>query len=349
VKRGSHSRWFVICSLLLGVLALTSLATGSLTVPLATIGRVLLDRSGLWPAAAGTLAETDSAVVWSLRLPRVILAILAGGGLGLAGACLQGLFRNPLADPGLIGISGGAAAGAVLAIAGGALLGSRGLSPTWGIPLAALAGGWLATWLVYRIAGIGGRTHTTTLLLAGLAMNALCGALTGLVLYLSTSEQLRQFTFWTLGSLGNAGWHELRWAVPLIVVPGIALMGYRRALNAFLLGEAEAYTLGIATQRLKRACIAWTALLVGTIVAHCGLIGFVGLMVPHWVRLMTGPDHRPLLPLAAIAGACLMLAADLVARTVNAPAELPIGILTALLGAPYFLFLVWQRKRSLGA
>jgi iron complex transport system permease protein len=288
-------------------------------------------------------------VIWEIRVPRALTALLVGAGLGAAGACLQGLFRNPLADPGLIGVSSGGAIGAITGIALGGLLPlGGGWLAGWQVPLLAMLGSVLTTLLVYRIARIAGRTHVSTLLLAGVAVNALAGALVGAVLYVSDNDALRRFTFWTLGGLHTAGWRQLAILGSCTIIPLLLLPRYRGALNAFLLGEAEAYHLGFATQRIKRLVILLSAVMVGVGVAFCGLIGFVGLVVPHMVRLLSGPDYRRLLPASMLGGALLLLLADLLARTINAPGEVPIGVVTSLLGAPFFLYLIHRRKKDMG-
>lgn len=326
----------------LSVAALISLCTGSVETPAFVVVRILM--SNLTPFA-GVIDERLAVVVWEIRFPRIMGAALTGAGLATAGACLQGLLRNPLADPGLIGVSGGGAVGAVLAISG---LGGLSLGAGLSVPILAIAGALGTTFLVYKIASIGGRTHISTLLLGGLAINAMAGAIVGLTLYLSDTEAVRRFTFWTLGSLHTVGWGALVFLGPFTLLPLILLTGQGRALNAFTLGEAEAYHLGFQTARIKRTIIALSAAMVGTGVAFCGLIGFVGLVVPHLARLIWGPDFRTLIPASALLGSLLMVIADLVARTANAPSEIPVGILTALIGAPFFLGLVYRRKRQLG-
>lgn len=289
-------------------------------------------------------------VLLAIRLPRVVLGVLIGAALATAGAALQGLFRNPLADPGLIGIASGAALGATAIIVLGATL-LQGLTGWLGyaaLPLAAFAGGLLTTLLVYRLSLVGGRTVVMTMLLAGIAINALTGAATGLFTFVADDDQLRNITFWSLGSLGGATWRAVWVAAPLIGVAVLLLPRQARALNVFLLGEAEAGHLGIATERVKRLIIALAALAVGASVAVAGIVGFVGLIVPHLVRLLTGPDHRYVLPGSALLGGSLLVGADLVARTIVAPAELPIGIVTAILGAPFFLWLLNQARRGGG-
>ncbi|MDY6992488.1 MAG: iron ABC transporter permease [Pseudomonadota bacterium] len=290
-------------------------------------------------------------VIWHIRLPRVILGILVGGGLALCGATLQGLFRNPLADPALLGVSNGAALAAVAVIV---LLptGIASLESSWmpySIPLAAFAGGLITTALIYGLArSMGDSMMLATLLLAGLALNAFSGALMGLLTYLADDQQLRLLIFWSFGSLGRANWTQVGIASIIIGSVMIILPRYADSLNALLLGEAEAYHLGFAIERIKLILLVFIALTVGTSVAVAGVIGFVGLVVPHLLRLLIGPDHRRLLPATILLGASLLLAADGLARRVLAPAELPIGIVTALLGAPFFLGLLWQQRRHYG-
>ncbi|MBK1706004.1 FecCD family ABC transporter permease [Halochromatium glycolicum] len=335
-----------LLALMLSV-ALLSIAIGPVAIPLAEVLHTLGALAGL-PVAE--VAPQHEAVILSIRLPRTLLGLLVGAGLAVAGAAMQGLFRNPLADPGLIGVSAGAALAAVSVI----VLGGQGLAfltqalGPFSLPIAAFAGGLVTTLLVYRLASRDGRTSVTTLLLAGIAINALAGAGTGLLTYLADDQQLRTLTFWSMGSLGGATWPEVGSAALLIAVPLLALPLLARTLNALLLGEAEAGHLGIAVQRMQPLIVALAALAVGAAVAVSGIIGFVGLVVPHLLRLALGPDHRLLLPGAALLGGSLLLLADLLARTLVTPAELPIGILTALLGGPFFLALLlrWQRRTA---
>ncbi|MBK5932202.1 FecCD family ABC transporter permease [Halochromatium salexigens] len=335
-----------LLALMLSV-ALLSIAIGPVAIPLAEVLRTLGALAGL-PVAE--VAPQHEAVILSIRLPRTLLGLLVGAGLAVAGAAMQGLFRNPLADPGLIGVSAGAALAAVSVI----VLGGQGLAfltqalGPFSLPIAAFAGGLVTTLLVYRLASRDGRTSVTTLLLAGIAINALAGAGTGLLTYLADDQQLRTLTFWSMGSLGGATWPAVGSAALLIAVPLLALPLLARTLNALLLGEAEAGHLGIAVQRMQPLIVALAALAVGAAVAVSGIIGFVGLVVPHLLRLALGPDHRLLLPGAALLGGSLLLLADLLARTLVTPAELPIGILTALLGGPFFLALLlrWQRRTA---
>lgn len=292
--------------------------------------------------------STESLVLWHLRVPRVILALLVGAALSVSGAMMQGLFRNPLADPGLIGVASGAALGAVLVIL---LAGQPGvpaaLAAPWALPVSALAGSWLATAAILRIGTSGGATSVATVLLAGIAVNAFAGAVIGFCTFLADDEQLRSLNFWMLGSLGRAEWKTVAMIAPFCLIPLAAMPWMARALNAFTLGEAEAGHLGFDTARLKTLVILLTAAAVGGCVAHTGMIGFVGLVVPHLFRITCGPDHRWLLPGSALLGGALLIVADTASRTLAAPAEIPIGVLTAAVGAPFFLALLLRRRLPL--
>jgi iron complex transport system permease protein len=282
-------------------------------------------------------------VLWSIRLPRVVLGVLVGGGLAVAGAALQGVFRNPLADPGLIGVSSGASLGAVAAIVLGiAAAGS------YTLPVLAFLGGVVATLAVYGVARFDGRTEVVTLLLTGLAVNALCGAAVGYLLFVADDQQLRGVVFWSLGSLGGATWPLVLAALPFVALAVLVLPLLARPLNLLLLGEREARHLGVEVERVRLLVIVLAALATGAAVAVAGIVGFVGLIVPHLVRLAAGPDHRVLLPASGLLGAALLLLADLFARTVAAPAELPLGVVTSLLGAPFFLWLLRRTRREHG-
>lgn len=326
--------------LLLVIVAVVSLCIGAVSVPAGDVFQILLSAVGFdLPSAIG---ERASLVVLQIRLPRILLGALVGAGLAVSGALMQGLFRNPLADPGLVGASSGAALAALTFLVFGApfvaalpaAIGSAALS------LAAFAGGSVAVVTVYRFATRGGRTSVTTMLLAGIAMNALAGAGVGALVFVSTDQQLRDFTFWSLGSLGGVTWSRLGAGSLLLGIGLLAAGLLARPLNAMLLGESEARHLGINVQRAKAFVILLSTLTAGAAVALTGIIGFVGLVAPHVVRLAIGPDHRILIPCAALLGASLLLAADLVARTIASPAELPIGIVTAFIGAPFFLWLL---------
>jgi iron complex transport system permease protein len=336
-----------ILAVLLVGLILASTGIGAVRIDPAQVVSILLKQVGIILPIPFEIQQES--VLIAIRLPRVLLGTLIGAALAVSGAAMQGLFRNPLADHGLVGISSGAGLAAVIVIVlgttmGGALLEQVGAVA---IPLAAFGGGLMTTFLVYRLANQGGRTAVATMLLAGISINAVAGAGTGLMTFLATDAQLRSITFWSLGSLGGATWRTVG-AAALFITPAILLIPrFARPLNAFLLGESEAGHLGVNIERTKRLLIILTALAVGAGVAVAGVIGFVGLVVPHLLRLTIGSDHRALLPCAALLGASLLLCADLIARTLVAPAELPIGIVTAIVGAPFFLWLL-LRDRAKG-
>lgn len=288
------------------------------------------------------------AVLSGIRVPRAFLAAIAGGGLALAGAVLQGLFRNPLADPGVIGVSSGAALGAALAIVGIAALPVpwRDAVSAYALPLGAFAFALVTTLIVYRFGRSDGGTSVASMLLAGIAFNALAFAGVGFLSFMATDEQLRNLTFWNLGSVGGATWPKLAVCVAICLPAGAWLLRLAGPLDALALGFDEARHVGVDVKRLQRTVVLLTALVVGSLVAFTGVIGFLGLVAPHIVRLAIGPGHRALLPSAALLGAALLLCADLGARTVVAPAELPVGILTTAAGAPFFLALLLRARRG---
>lgn len=330
---------FLLLGFLLLLVVWLSLSLGPVSLPLGDTLRALAHMVGL-PVSADGLGQAEL-IVGQIRLPRTLLGIATGGVLALAGVAMQGLFRNPLADPGLIGVSSGAALGAAIAIVFGASIG--GLPEAFApylLSACAFAGGLSVTALVYRLGRHNGQTSVSTMLLAGIALTALAGALIGLFTYLADDATLRTLTFWNLGSLNGASYPRL-WPLLLITLLVACWLPRRvNALNALLLGESEARHLGFDVERLKVELILCTALGVGAAVAAAGMIGFIGLVVPHLLRLIVGPDHRVLLPASMFGGAILLLLADLIARLALAPAELPIGIVTALIGAPFFLYLL---------
>lgn len=328
--------------------SLAALAALSTAVGL-SIGAVALSPSELIGVlfGAGEINETLSSVIWNLRVPRVLLALLVGASLACAGAAMQGLFRNPLADPGLVGVASGAALAAVASIV---LFRSVALPVDlhpYLTPIASFTGGMIAALLAAKLASHEGQTRTATLLLAGLAINAIAGAGIGLLIQIAGDAALREATFWLFGSLAKSGWTELLAAAPILLLCLFLLPREARALNVLLLGEAEAGHLGVQVEALKKRVTLLIVLAVALSVALAGIIGFVGLIVPHLLRLCLGPDHRYLLPAAAIGGAALLATADLAARSMMAPAELPVGILTALVGGPFFLaMLIKLRGRT---
>ncbi|WP_276953907.1 FecCD family ABC transporter permease [Allomeiothermus silvanus] len=329
-RQGRYRRAIWLVGVALPVVLLLAAGIGAYWIPPLEVPRVLSQKL------------EGYAVLVEIRFPRVLLAALVGATLALSGAVLQGMFRNPLADPGLIGVSAGAGFGAALWIV---LFGALGWSYL-GLPLAAFLGGLFTVVLVWRVAQSSPRVHTATLLLAGIALNSVSGAAIGLLLFLADDQQLRSITFWTLGGFGGANWSLLALTAPFMLVAIFGLLRLAKPLNALVLGEGEAYHLGVSVEQMKRQAIALTALGVGAAVAAAGGIGFVGLVVPHLFRLFAGPDHRYLLVGSALGGAVLSVLADLISRTVVAPAELPVGVITALVGGPFFLWLLLRYKKE---
>jgi len=328
------------------IVFLFSLSIGQMFIPVNEISVILLKKLGLFSST-----ETNSVyetVLWSIRLPRLIMTTLIGVALGLSGAALQGLFRNPLVEPGLIGVSSGSALAVVAVIVFGSSLGldrhSVGMSVI--MPAFAFGGGLAATMLVLQIGRQMGQSTIAMLILAGVAVNALCGALMGLMIFYADENQLHMFTFWTLGDLSGATWSNLGIATPLLVVGSFFLLKYTNALNAIAIGESEAFHMGVDVDRVKKGIIFFAALAVGTSVSLAGAIGFVGLVVPHLIRVTFHSDNRLVMPGSAIGGPLLLILADIVARTIVAPAELPIGVMTALVGAPFFIFLLIRSRRN---
>jgi iron complex transport system permease protein len=326
----------LVAALLLGV------AVGAVWVSPLTTLRLVAWKLGLTDRP--DVARSAEVIVFELRLPRVLLAAIVGGALAASGAVFQGLFRNALADPAIIGVSSGAALGAIVVIV---TIGAGSLGAL-AVPVAAFAGAMTTAFLVYRLARIGPAVHVATLLLAGIAVAAVISSLMSLIMSFS-GEDVRNIYAWLLGGLVAEGWRSIAIALPAVVagVAGAFLVSHE--LNLVALGEERAAQLGIEVDRLKRRAIAVGALLAAAAVSVAGVIGFVGLMTPHLLRLVIGADHRRLVPASLLGGATLLILADVVARTVIAPAELPVGVVTALLGGPFFLFLLRREERSAGA
>lgn len=331
-------------SLLLLVTCIVALGLGAYHIPPEDILMMLMEKMHLSKLSGQNSMHAD--VLFEIRMPRLLLGLLVGAALGISGAAIQGIFRNPLAEPGLIGISSGASLFAVLIIAFETFL-LTSLSAWIGyymLAFGAFVGAGLTAFLVYRIARKNGRPNVTTMLLAGIAINAFAGALTGLLTYMSTEQQLRTITFWMLGSLGGATWDNLLAIGPFICIALLILPFFGKSLNAFALGEIQADLLGMRSDRVKRWVVVLSTLAVGASVAVSGIIGFVGLIVPHTIRLMGGPDHRFVLPGSLLLGALVLTLADIIARVLVAPIELPIGVITALLGTPVFLYILIRDK-----
>jgi len=346
VLRRQRRVWLVLGGLFVAMLlcAALGLGLGAMRIPLVRVLEVLLHGIGV---QVGPIGLEEQGVVLSIRLPRVLLGLSVGAALGVSGALMQGLFRNPLADPTLIGVSSGAALGAKTVIVLGAS-GGWALSRDVALPACAFLGALVVTWLVWGLARRDGRTEVPTLLLAGIAINALAMSLQGVLALLASDAQLRTLTFWTLGSLGGATYDAVWLSLPGVLLVLLGAPFLAGSLNALLLGEGDARCLGVDVERLKRVTVLLTALAVGSAVAFSGNVGFVGLLAPHLLRMAFGPDHRLLLIGSALLGAIVLTLADLASRTLLAPQEIPLGILTAALGAPFFLWLLRRRGRRGG-
>ena len=335
------------CALLTGLAGVLSLTLGPVALSAGDLWAIFLAQFGVDSGAD----PTKMAIVESIRAPRTLLGLAAGAALGAAGAAMQGFFRNPLADPALIGVSSGAALAAVsvIVLGGSALLPLTAFAGPAALPLAAFLGALVAVGLIYQIAKLDGRVIVATMLLAGVALNALIAAGIGFLTFLADDAQLRTLTFWTLGSLGGASWQSVTPAIVLCVIAALALQRLAGSMNCLLLGESDARHLGVNVERTKALAAVFTALGVGAATAVCGIIGFIGLVTPHLVRLATGPDHKYVLPGSALLGAAILVFADLGARLMVAPAELPLGVVTAFLGAPFFFWLLLRDKNRGGS
>ena len=325
---------------------LFSLATGAVSIPVRDVAVILLHKIGLFQEVA--VDSTHDVVLFTIRLPRILMTVLIGTALGISGTSLQGLFRNPLVEPSLIGVSGGAASAVVILIVFGKYLAlpPGGLIHHGILSFTAFAGGLLVTLLVLRMSSQLGRTNVGVLILAGVAANALAGAVIGLSIFYADENQLRTFTFWTLGALGGATWDKLLIASPILAASVVALLCFAGPLNALVLGESEAYYLGVDVERTKRLIIVFAALAVAVSVSLAGIIGFIGLVVPHVIRVSFYADNRLVLPASAICGALLLVVADIIARTLVTPSELPIGMVTSFIGAPFFMILLMKAKHK---
>lgn len=324
-----------------GALALAALMLGPVSIPAGRIVAVL--------AGGGELAER--AILLDIRLPRLLLALAAGMALALAGAAMQGMLRNPLADPGLIGVTGGASVGAVCVIVLGEALFAGLPAPLrpYLLPLAAFAGSGAVIALLFALARRAGEASVATIILAGVAINAIAGAVIGCLVYISDDQQLRDLTFWSMGGLGAADWRVVPVALALVAVTLPLFLRAARALDLMQLGERAAFHAGLAVAGSRHRLAFATALGVGAVTAAAGPIGFIGLVAPHLARLTVGPAHRALMPVAALYGLALVLAADLGVRLAIPPAEPPIGLATSLIGGPFFLWLLLRRRGGMHA
>lgn len=335
---------------LLGMLSLALLTAvvvaagrGQLDVAPAEVVGSLLHRLGLDVGPMPSHPQGD-VTLWTVRFPRVVMAAVAGAALATAGALMQGIFGNPLAEPGVVGVSAGAAlAASTVIVFDLALVG------TWTVALFAFVGGLVTTILVYLLSRDGGRTEVVTLVLTGIAVNAVASAGLAFLLFLGDQQAREEIVFWQLGSLNGSRWEQVGVAAPFMVVGLVAAMAMSRRLDLLALGDRAARHVGVDVERLRMGAIVVVALLTAAAVAFCGIIAFVGLVVPHLVRLLAGPGHRLLVPASALGGALLLVVADLGARTLVAYADLPIGMLTSLVGGPFFFWLIRRARRTSGA
>ena len=327
--------------LLVGTMLVSS-ALGAYPVSLGELFQSLFMKIGL--GGESSVNPTTEDVVWVIRLPRIVLGVVVGAALGCAGGVMQGAFGNPLAEPGIVGVSSGAMLGAALQI----VTGFSPLGP-WTLPLAAFLGGLLAVVVVYSTSRSGGRTEVLTLILMGIALNALASAAIGFLAYVADDASLRSLASWTLGSLAQATWGKVGVVAPVALIGVIGALSLSRTLDLLSLGDHQARHLGVNVERARVRALLVVALLAASAVAVSGVVLFVGLIVPHIVRALVGPRHRALLPLSILLGAVVVTLADTVARTIVDPAELPLGVVTALVGAPVFIWQIRKLRRIHGA
>ncbi|WP_440888813.1 FecCD family ABC transporter permease [Vibrio sp. WZ-1] len=339
LRRIPLSTTLLALSGVLAFIAVASITVGPMNISFSDSLRSLT-------GSGSDLAPHIQLVINEIRLPRTILCMFIGAILAICGVVMQGLFRNPLAEPGIIGVSAGAALGGAFAIVVFADFSQN--YPTLmnlaALPFFAFLGGAITTVLVYWLGTNKFGTSVTIMLLAGVAISALSGAAIGFMNFTADDQMLRDLTLWSMGSLAGANWSGIGLAAVTLVILMFWFQKKAMSLNALLLGESEAKHLGVPVQKLKRQLILLSAVGVGITVSICGAIGFIGLVIPHLGRMLAGPDHRTLLPISALMGALLLTAADMFARVVVAPAELPVGIVTALIGAPFFIYLLFQQK-----
>ena len=347
MRRVSAQGLTILLWVSLPVAVMLGLNAGTVNIP---IDVIIQQSANLLLQSSSTDIHTNqiNTILFDIRLSRICLAFLIGAILAISGAVMQGLFRNPLAAPSLIGVSSGASVGAsIVIVLAGTWLQNNALLGLSVVAVGAFVGSFLITLLVFRLSTSNLGTSVTTMLLAGIAISALAGAVNSLLSYFADNEMLRQISIWQMGNLSTANWARVSVVAVVAVFVLVLFPRESKSLNALLLGESEARHLGIDVQRVKKKLILLTTLGIGTAVAVAGMIGFVGLVVPHMVRLLIGPDHRWLLPVSALAGGILLLIADTLARVIIAPVELPTGILTAILGAPFFIMLLIQQRREL--
>jgi iron complex transport system permease protein len=334
---------FIIPIMLIFLLIITIMATaiGTVYVPFFNVVKIIMHNIGL--PVSGNIDQMQDIIIFMVRFPRVIVAIFVGMALAVSGAVMQGMFRNPMADPGIIGVSSGAGLGAVSAIALGLTAQS-----VYAMPVFASIGAFGAVFLIYLLSQKNGKIPVMTLILSGIAVGTFISAITSLVLSFISKDQIQMFVFWSFGSLNGKRWDDVRLIILPIIVCTFFLLMFSRDLNVMMLGEEDAQAVGLNPSKTRRMLLIFVSIATASAVCISGAIGFVGLIVPHIMRLIVGPDNRILLPASAIGGAIFLVACDLIARTVAMPTEIGVGIVTSLIGAPYFLFLLIRVKREGG-
>ena len=333
-----HALVFTLLPVLLAAAALAAVGVGAVPVSPTALVRLLLSRLGIGSLPAPT--ERDVTILLLLRLPRVVAAMLVGASLAVCGVVMQGLFRNPMASPEILGLSAGGSLGAVIAITTGAAAGSL-LS----VPLFTITGAMLSAACIYLLSSSRGTTSLLFIVIAGMALSALFNGLTSALLLFSREYQVTQFVFWTMGGLDGRSWQHILYSAPVLVPGMVALSLFARELNLFTLGEEQALSLGMHVEATKRVLLGIAAVVTGVAIAVCGPIGFVGLLVPHLFRFLVGPDHRALLPASALGGALFLVLCDALGRALIPPLEIRVGIITAVLGSPYLLSLIVRIQR----
>tara|TARA_Y100001970_G_scaffold127793_2_gene157878 strand:+ start:165 stop:1235 length:1071 start_codon:yes stop_codon:yes gene_type:complete len=349
-KKNTVHIFFLSLFVILVFLLILYLVVGPVQININQSTEIILSYFKLISEENISFNQIQKMVLLDIRIPRLILAILVGAGLGMSGAILQGLFRNPLIDPGFIGVSSGAAVGALFAIMFSQFFYfyfDTNIS-NFLLPILAMSGSFITTFIIYRISKSAYKTNIMTMLLAGIAVNALSGSIIGLFINFTSDLELRSFTFWTLGGLDTADWQVVSIVALFILSSIIFIYSIRNKLDIFMLGDAQAHHLGVNVESLKKKIILFSAIIVGISVAFCGMIGFIGLVTPHLIRLFIGPKHKYLIPGSALLGSIILVISDLISKTIISPAQLPIGVITSLIGAPFFIFLILKQKNKIG-
>ena len=330
------------------IFSIISLTSGPIKISIKEIFYILFNQFGfLGNTENDFFSNIQESVLINIRFPRVILAILVGAGLGTSGAILQGLFRNPLVDPGFIGVSSGAAVGAIISIMFGKLLSNflPHILQAFLLPILAITGSFLTIMIVYSLSKVNGKTNVMAMLLSGVAINAIAGSIIGFFVSISSDLELRSFTFWTMGGLDNSDWFIVILVSFFTILPFLFIYKFKTEIDIFMLGDSEAANLGVNVEYLKRKIILISSIMVGISVAFCGMIGFVGLVTPHLIRLFISPNHKYLIPGSALLGSLILVLSDFISKTIISPAQLPIGIVTSAIGAPFFVWLILSQKR----